>query len=417
MSTESTVNFIINAEDKTSPGLTSAAAGFEKLGKFIIAALPIAAIEEFARRSVEAAAAAQVKMASFNATMAAVPGVTDAARQSLLSAAEATIKLGFNQEDAAISLGKLYQRTNDASEAIKLNNLAMDLARAKHLDLTTAGNLVGLVMSGNGRILKQYGVDLKEAGTPAQALIELQAKLAGQSEAFSKTFEGQSQVLQQNIEELQKSFGGPLLQVLNAFLTALNNVIEALRAGGLSSENISLDMDKLAKILKEVWDVVANFLKPAFEFFTKQIKDSWDMIKQYSPSIEELNRDFNTLKPFLIALATVFTDVLGAALYIVIKALTLLIIAFENTITFIADFYKLLQGYVNGIVDEFTKVTDAIGSFVNATAKIGGKVGGFVINAIEGKASGGPVSDCGGTARGRGPPRPRHSTPASREAG
>lgn len=53
-------------------------------------------------------------------------------------------------------MAKLLQRTGSLTEATKLNAVAMDLARAKNMDLATATTLVGQVLSGNGKVLKQY---------------------------------------------------------------------------------------------------------------------------------------------------------------------------------------------------------------------------------------------------------------------
>lgn len=67
-------------------------------------------------------------------------------------------------------MAKLLQRTGSLTEATKLNAVAMDLARAKNMDLATATTLVGQVLSGNGKVLKQYGIDIKDTASPLEAL-------------------------------------------------------------------------------------------------------------------------------------------------------------------------------------------------------------------------------------------------------
>lgn len=177
-----------------------------------------AALTAFLYSSVKAAAESEEAMASMDATLKSMGKSAENNRKAVLDAADAAVKLGFDDEDAALSITKLYQRTNDLSQATKLNNLAMDLARAKHIDLRTATEAVSMVLSGQGRVLTQYGISLKETADPLKALEELQKQVAGQADAFSSTFQGQMQVLSISFQNIKENIGGALLTALMPFI-------------------------------------------------------------------------------------------------------------------------------------------------------------------------------------------------------
>lgn len=167
-----------------------------------------------------AAKGAEVEMARFDQTLKATGKSTDEIRAQLLKAADAALKMGFDDEDAANVMANLFQRTGDVTQAIELNSLAMDLARKKNIGLAEAGNLVGQVLSGNGRVLKQYGIDVKEAGTPLEALAELQAVVGGQSAAYMETAAGKAEALAGQVASMKENLGAAVLP----FMTKLTEL-------------------------------------------------------------------------------------------------------------------------------------------------------------------------------------------------
>src|SRR5262249_50774262 len=153
----------------------------------------------------------QAKMAKFDATLKTMGEAGVKARDHLLAAGNAATQLGFDNEEAAVSVAKLFQRTGDASQAIRLNAIAMDLARDRTLDRTTASTLVGLVLSGNSRVLKNYGIDIKDTATPMEALDELQRRLAGSAAAYADTLPGKLAVLREKWTNVTEQIGNALI--------------------------------------------------------------------------------------------------------------------------------------------------------------------------------------------------------------
>lgn len=214
--------------------------------------------------AVFAAADAQVKIAQFDATLKSIGNVSEDTRKKLLTASEAVTRLGFDDETAAISMAKLYQRTGDVNEAIKLNALAMDLARDKHLGLEQASNLVGQVLAGNGRVLKQYGIDIKETASPMEALAELQNRVSGQADAFSQTFKGQMEVFKETFGNFLEEVGTPLLGFVTKIIAGFLSWVDAM--GGVKGicEQLTATFAIFQPYLPLIAGAVAGALVPAF---------------------------------------------------------------------------------------------------------------------------------------------------------
>ena len=139
-------------------------------------------------------------------------------KKKIEEASLATVKLGFDDEATAVSMANLFQRTGDVTKAIEYNNIAMDLARAKNMDLESASNAVGLVLSGNTKILKQFGIEIDESKTPIEQLGELQQRLAGQSQAYAETFPGQLAVITESWSNMKDQIGEVLVNALGPFV-------------------------------------------------------------------------------------------------------------------------------------------------------------------------------------------------------
>ena len=59
----------------------------------------------------------------------------------------------------------------------------------------SAVKLVSMAMSGNVKLLKEYGIELDENATASDNLVRLQQAVAGQYEASGQTIEAQSKII------------------------------------------------------------------------------------------------------------------------------------------------------------------------------------------------------------------------------
>lgn len=166
------------------------------------------------------------------------------AAQSKLSA--------FDDEDLQRSFTGLVRTTKDVGNALRLNALASDIARGKHMDLQTSATLVGKVYAGNVGVLGRYGIAVAKGTTSTQALALLQERFAGQAKAFGDTSEGAYQRFEVSIDNAKEALGVGLIPELtkagNAAAEFLNreDVQRNLREFG---ETVSVEVgEKLGEI-------------------------------------------------------------------------------------------------------------------------------------------------------------------------
>lgn len=239
--------------------------------KFALALAGVGAVAVgFGVVAVKAAMESEVQMAKFAATMKTIPGATDASTKAILANAKAMQKKGFDDDESANVMAKLYQRTNDVNKAMKLTALAADLSRAKNISLSDAGNLVNMTLSGNQKALKAYGIEISDTLSPVDALAELQKKVAGQSDAYTETLQGKLTVLKGKWDDIVKVIGKDLLPLLKplidkAILLAEQFTVWYEKIGGINGilqASIQFMKDYYPAILA-VAGAIAGLLMPA----------------------------------------------------------------------------------------------------------------------------------------------------------
>jgi hypothetical protein len=145
---------------------------------------------------------------------------------------------GLDDEDLQDSFTNIVRITGDVDKSLRLTGLAADFARAKHIDVAKAGEIVGKVAGGNTGILSRYGIQVEKGATAHEALGKLQEKFAGQAEAYGKTTQGsmdRASVAWENLLEVVGAKVAPVIQKAADLLSSLfdrtskgNRVIRAL---------------------------------------------------------------------------------------------------------------------------------------------------------------------------------------------
>lgn len=140
------------------------------------------------------------------------------------------IKMGFDDESTAESVSKLITVTGSYDKALKLNQLAMDLARAKNIDLSTATRLVTQVSQGNTKELKLMGIELDENSSAADNLSKMQDKLKGSASAFADTVPGKLAVLNEEWANMKQEIGDALVPAMLDLLKVVEENLPAIEA-------------------------------------------------------------------------------------------------------------------------------------------------------------------------------------------
>jgi len=192
---------------------------------FAIAAGAAVAVGGAMFAAARAAAEEDASIARLNAAISANTTLTDEQTKQMDTAIEARQNLAFSDDSLRDSLARLVPRTKDVSKAIELQAIAMDFARLRGIDLSTASDLVGKVFSGNTSILSRYGFTVEKGTTATQALAMIQKAAAGQAEAYGKTTQGALESIQIAIDNTVEDIGRVVLPILAEVLTTFRDEI------------------------------------------------------------------------------------------------------------------------------------------------------------------------------------------------
>lgn len=214
---------------------------------FAIAAGAAVAVGGAMFAAAKAAAEEDASIARLNAAITANTKLTDEQAKQMDAAIESRQNLAFSDDALRDSLSRLVPRTKDVSKAIELQAIAMDFARLRGVDLSTASDLVGKVFSGNTSILSRYGFTVEKGTTATQALAMIQKAAAGQAEAYGQTTQGALESIQISIDNTVEDIGRVVLPILAEVLTTFRDeIMPRIKEFGIAFANaFTQAIDKL----------------------------------------------------------------------------------------------------------------------------------------------------------------------------
>lgn len=130
----------------------------------------------------------------------------------------------------------------------------IDFAAASGQDLQGATSTIIKALEGNGKALKEYGINIKDAKSTTEALgivmNELGPKVAGVGKAFGDSAAGGLASAQQEFKNIKEEIGAGLLPILNSVLTVLLDIVKgAFGAGKALVDAFSGESSLIASIL------------------------------------------------------------------------------------------------------------------------------------------------------------------------
>jgi phage-related protein len=141
-------------------------------------------------------------------------------------------QLGFAAVETNTGLAKLTQMTGSAGQAMRLEGLAADLARAKHIDLGAAIRTVGMAATGHVGLLARLGLQTKDAAghtLSAKAAIDAMAKsFQGTAQAYAGSMAGKMQVFKADMAEARDKVGTALIPVLEKLTPIFVGIADVL---------------------------------------------------------------------------------------------------------------------------------------------------------------------------------------------
>jgi hypothetical protein len=216
-------NFVIAAKDAASSvmkGIGKQMGALGKTGGAVFktlaagAAIAAAAITtafglaaKFAKTAIQAAIEDDAEQQKLIATLKARGQTTEQATKRVNALIEAGAKLAFTDSEVRKGYEVATRFAKRYSNQQKILTTAQDLARSSNISLEAATKIVGKAFAGNGKGLKNYGIELKKGVKGTEALESINKKVGGVAEQFAKTFSGQFKGVRIAIDETVESIG------------------------------------------------------------------------------------------------------------------------------------------------------------------------------------------------------------------
>ena len=168
---------------------------------------------------------------------------------------------GLDDEDLTDAFTNIVRVTGDVDKSLRLTGLAADFARAKHIDVAKAGEIVGKVAGGNTGILSRYGIQIEKGATASEALAALQGKFAGQAEAYGKTTGGSMDRMRVATENLQEKLGNALAPTVTEVADGLTEFIGEMESGTGTGGKFAKTAGDIAHDVGDVVKTIGKFVE------------------------------------------------------------------------------------------------------------------------------------------------------------
>lgn len=191
-------------------------------------------------------------------------------------------KLGFNDNQLRESLAITVRRTKDVADAWTMTNIAMDVARAKNIDLTAATVLVARAAGGNSRAIKALGIDVDKHATGVQILTKLQDALHGSAAKFAGEDVGKIAKFQAQWQHVQESVGEKVLPMIASGLEGITKGIAFLQ------RQWEIHHKAIEATARRVWADITGVIDFVRQHFGAVFLDIWHRVRDVFKLIDDL---------------------------------------------------------------------------------------------------------------------------------
>ena len=239
-------------------------------------------------------------------------------------------KLGFSDDAQRDSLAALVVKTKNVAKAQQLQAIAMDLARARGIDLATATDTLIKIQNGQYRALKGLGIAivpvttnydklvkankhatdeqkkqakaLDDAATKAKALAAIQKATTGQAKAYGDTQAGIGDAIRITFMDVVEDLGGIFLpMVKTASLVLRDTIVPAIR-------DVVTNVSGWVKANQPLIASIGEFVHGALRVAIAGVSAFVGAIIAALPTIISIGRTvFNYVVPKVQAFATTLT--------------------------------------------------------------------------------------------------------------
>jgi hypothetical protein len=302
------------------------------------------------RGVVKANAEAEVSQTKMATQLKALNISYDAHAKEIDKVIQKTSQLaGLDDEDLQDAFTAIVRSSGSVKEALKATGLAADFARAKHLDVAKAGDLLGKVYAGNAGALGRYGIkvepvtkaqdalakntkkatdeQIKQAkaqdkqATILATIAEAQRKFAGQGEAYGKTQQGAFDRVSVAFENLQETIGkklGPTItRAANALAKFIGEMADGTGKGGDFVEflrAVGVMFGRLFRLIRQVTDIALSFFTTlydgvgGFSRLVSQLIPGNDALGRFADRMQEASDKLNKIREVIRPAGHAFDD-------------------------------------------------------------------------------------------------------------
>lgn len=147
------------------------------------------------------------------------------------------MSLGVTDDLVRSGLGNLLRATRDATQSMKLMNLALDISAATGKDAETVSLALGKAYNGNMAALKKLGIPIDDNIIKTKdfnaAQRELSATFGGAAQTNANTFSGRLERLKMRFGEMVETIGYKVLPKLTDLVDKITALVDAFGENGV----------------------------------------------------------------------------------------------------------------------------------------------------------------------------------------
>lgn len=251
-----------------------------------------AAVSNFFSGTIEEAEQAEQAQAKLKSILEAT-GRSDAFERLLRSADGFQQKLKVLDNDditrvfaKLVTYGKLSEQ-----QIIDLTDVIAKFSIKQRVSLDEATSVILKALEGSAKGLKEYGINIKDAGTEAERFNLIMSDLKPKVDDATESLGDETKSIltnKQAIKDLQEEIGGKLLPIKSKLLSFVNESISAFSALGLAIKDIFTGRNESNQFIAD--DIIKNTdaSKNVINQFTNQLVSSY---KDLNKKITETNKD------------------------------------------------------------------------------------------------------------------------------
>ena len=176
---------------------------------------------------------------------------------------------GYTNAQVNAAIARLVGVTGNAQESLNDMGLAADVAKARHMDLNGAVDLIAKTMGGNLTAAKRMGIEIppeilkiKDPATKANDIMQiLENRFKGSAAAAAGTFAGKVAAIKAQGEDLAAQIGTRLIPILETLMTGIMNVVEWFTKHKSAAEALGIALGVVAAGIMAV--AIAGFIADA----------------------------------------------------------------------------------------------------------------------------------------------------------